>query len=380
MNNSTLKNSISLLKNSPEFINLNCDLIDRSQKFIFFHTYIFEDDDITAPIIDSLCKASKERGVQVFFLLDAFGSPALSKKTLNALQTSQIYFSYFTPILHFGHIGRRLHQKILIIDNQFLILGGINYGRSFNTPLEQLPWLDYACLCEGEIVQKTYEQIHHIYLLRFPEKKIELMSCLKIQKIVQNETAIKINVNDWMRYKQNIYRSYLRAIMNAQSEIIILATYFIPSKKMLRTLKKAAARGVNIHLIFSSKSDHPLVDLACDYYYQWYLNHGIHIYEWGHSVIHGKVAVIDEYWSTVGSYNHNYTSQYGNLEANLEIEDRKFAKVVRNELQSIIHSSVRIDTAALNVTILNRIKVSLVYFLTNIIIFLSILLIYKRKK
>ena len=380
MNDNTgQKNIIQIIKNDTNFIKINCQLVMEARKFIFFHTYIFEDDSVTAPLIESLCTASS-RGVKIFFLIDAIGSPSLKDETVKKLSHSGVHFTYFTPLFNFTYLGRRLHQKMLIIDNKKLLLGGINYGKSFNDPEGQAPWLDYACLAEGEIVQKTFKNIHSIYLSHFTRNKKEILACLDIKNTVEKQTIIKINVNDWMKYKQDIYHSYMTAIKNAQDEIIILATYFLPSKKLLKSLKKASQRGVQIHLIFSSRSDHLVVDLASEYYYRWYLDNNINIYEWSESIIHGKVAVIDELWSTIGSYNHNYTSQYGNLEANLEIFDKAFSLEVKKELKGILEKSHIIDDAKIKEGYLGRILVSLVYFLTNFIMLISLFFIYTRNK
>lgn len=375
----TSKNEISLIKNSPDFIKQNIEIINRAEKFILFQTYIFIEDEYTLPLLDALIQQSLNE-VEVFILFDAIGSPHLSKETIKRFQKAGVHFKFFQPALYFSHIGRRLHQKILIIDNKEVLIGGINYAKKFNNPNNQVPWLDYACLVRGEAANDVYKKIRHHYIKNFPQFKIDFKAMCYEKFTASGQTKIEVKINDWMRYKQEIYRSYLKAISTAEKEIFLLATYFIPGKKLLRFLKKASKRGVKIHLIFGEKSDHPVIDLVSDYYYQWYLKNNISIYEWGESIIHGKIALIDNQWVTVGSYNHNYISQYGNLEANLNIFNGQFNQVIRNEISLIIAKSTKITSSNLNQNLYTKLLTYTVYLLTNVIIFFSVIFIYKQKE
>jgi cardiolipin synthase len=72
------------------------------------------------------------------------------------------------------------------------------------------------------------------------------------------------------------------------------------------------------------------------YLYDWMLRHNMEIYEWQKSVLHGKLAVVDDRWVTVGSYNINALSDYGSLELNIETVDDAFAVQTRNVLNQLI--------------------------------------------
>jgi cardiolipin synthase len=55
--------------------------------------------------------------------------------------------------------------------------------------------------------------------------------------------------------------------------------------------------------------------------------------------LHGKVAVIDRRWSTVGSSNLDPLSLGLNLEANLFILDREFNAALRTSIDSLVSRS-----------------------------------------
>ena len=84
-------------------------------------------------------------------------------------------------------------------------------------------------------------------------------------------------------------------------------------------MKKASKNKVVIKLILSGISDLPLTRRATCYLYTKLLNYNIELYEWDKSVLHGKTAVIDGYWTTIGSFNLNNLSSYGSIEMNVEI-------------------------------------------------------------
>ena len=55
----------------------------------------------------------------------------------------------------------------------------------------------------------------------------------------------------------------------------------------------------------------------------------MHIHEYCERPLHGKVAVVDDEWATVGSSNLDPLSLSLNLEANVIMRDRAFADCLR---------------------------------------------------
>jgi cardiolipin synthase len=62
----------------------------------------------------------------------------------------------------------------------------------------------------------------------------------------------------------------------------------------------------------------------------------IEIYEYQHSYLHAKVAVIDRHWATVGSSNIDPFSLSLAHEGNLEIRDSTFTSQLGQALQTAI--------------------------------------------
>lgn len=72
----------------------------------------------------------------------------------------------------------------------------------------------------------------------------------------------------------------------------------------------------------------------------------MNIYEYNRSYLHAKVAVIDQYWATVGSSNIDPFSLLLAREANVVIEDHLFANQLRASLRTAITQESTPVTAA----------------------------------
>ena len=343
--NFTTNNQATLLKNGKDAVDAHIKLVKEANEKILFHTYIFHEDGITSDFCDALIEKSKQ-GVKVFFIVDAFGTPELSKELKQRMHDAGVHWAYFAPFFgkRFQHLGRRLHQKLLLIDNKKAITGGINLAKKFVDPNDANPWLDYSVLIDGEEIYRIQRKVRSLYIKHFPEHAHFLSESIQKQNFLfERELKAKSLVNDFMRFKSEVYQSYLKAIRNSEKSIKITATYFLPGKRLLRELKKASKRGVEIELIFGEVSDHPLERYSSRYLYSWYLNHGIKIYEWNKSILHAKAALIDDDWVSIGSYNHNYLSRYICLELNVELIDREFAKKMDEQFKYIKENSIQVE-------------------------------------
>lgn len=336
----TSNNKVTLVKNGEDFINANLELIEQAKNFIWLHTYIYEDDDTTRLITEALKKKARE-GVKVYMLVDGFGSRSLSASFIDDLMFAGVEFAWFSPlfILRPSHFGRRLHSKMLLIDNIKVITGGINHAQRFIAPKGEKPWLDYSVLLEGEEVFEFTLQNFKLYSKNFKSiNKLKSLYFYVPMNLPASHCLVRLLKNDWMRLKNHIYKSHLNSIRNAKERIIIMATYFFPGKKLLNELKMASKNGVEIILIFTERSDHTLEKWSSRYLYSWYLRHNFQIYEWSQSIVHGKVILFDDKQVSIGSYNHNFMSRYGNIELNLDILDFNFNQKVLLELTRVINA------------------------------------------
>lgn len=378
--NYSLNNEISLVKNGKELINNIIQMIEAAKRSIFFHMYIFNYDKSSEEIIKKLIIKSQE-GVDVYLLIDGFGSLQFPQNVIEEMTKNYINFAFFSPVKVYSlnKIGRRLHQKVILIDSSEALIGGTNISQEFISPHNQSPWLDYACIIKGEEIAKLQKKIKRIYYKSFPLKKSSIHMLLSQPPSGSTgKVQLRVIENDYTRFKREIQKAYHRSIKNAKESIYITATYFLPGRKLLKLLKQAAARGVRVHLIFGDYSDIPSYNYGSMSHFSWYLKNKIKIYKWNQTVIHGKLALIDEQIVNIGSYNHNLISQYANLEMNVEAIDKEFAQLVKKEIDKIISESEEIDLEKYRLTGAKDRAVNFIAYLFSSILDLLQLLLIKK--
>jgi len=143
-------------------------------------------------------------------------------------------------------------------------------------------------------------------------------------------------VRDNRRHTGDIERHYRIALRGAKKRIIIANAYFFPGYRLMKELRRAARRGVDVRLVLQGEPDMPWVKTAASMLYHALLRSGVRIYEYCERPLHGKVAVMDDDWSTVGSSNLDPMSLSLNLEANVIIRDRAFAQQMAQRLEKLM--------------------------------------------
>ena len=99
------------------------------------------------------------------------------------------------------------------------------------------------------------------------------------------------------------------------------------------------------------------------------LRYNIELYEWKKSVLHGKTAVIDNHWTTIGSFNLNNLSSFASIEMNVAIDSVAFATDYKVHLNEIITQCERITPETLKLTdgLLSKFNNWVSYWTTRII-------------
>ena len=322
---------IELVHSGEDYFLRLKELIDKAEKEIHLQTYIFENDE-TGNLIANSLKVAAQRKVKVYVLLDAYGSAALPDSFTEDLVQHGILLRFFSPLFSLNnfYIGRRMHHKLVVVDGSMALIGGINIGNKYHGTANTEPWLDYAV----QLYCPAAEDLQKLCKDYFFKKR----SSRKILPVLHTagDALIGVLQNDWLQGKTEVCDAYTRAIGNAEKEIIIVASYFLPGNKLAKALKKACNRGIKTKVIFAGISDVPLLRRATEHLYASLLAQHIKIYEWNKSVVHGKATVVDKKWSTVGSFNLNSLSCYGSIEMNVEIHSVEFAENLRADFEKVI--------------------------------------------
>ena len=259
------------------------------------------------------------------------------------------------------------------------LIGGINISENYLGTTTKAPWLDYSIQINDSNIAKTLQLLCRDL---FFKKRQLFRKKIKSVFLTQEDTAINIIQNDWLKRKNEIYKAYINAFTNAEKEIIVVGSYFFPGRKLKNALKKAAKNKVKVKLILSGISDIPLSRRATYHIYSSLLKNNIELYEWNKTVLHGKAAVVDGCWTTIGSFNLNNLSSYGSLEINAEIKSNSFSHTYVSHLNKIIAQCDPITAATLkkrnNISFYTRNWLS--YWTARIILSIVTYFPYKRFK
>ncbi|EMS81577.1 cardiolipin synthase ClsB [Desulfotignum phosphitoxidans] len=338
-------NQITLLENGETYFPVMEAALDRAKHEIFLISYIFQNDTIGRRIADVLKRAAL-RGVKTCVLIDGFGSDNLPETMVADLNAAGVMVMKFRPGISPWTFRRRrlrrLHRKIVIVDQTAAFVGGINILDDFDTPDQPSPRYDYAVHVEGPLVRDILVSTQRLWS-RVIQTRLRIRPRFSTRDRDQDRQAVfpesggrmraAFLARDNIRHRRDIEDAYMQAIEQAQVEIILANAYFFPGSKFRRALVDAAGRGVRVVLFLQGKKEYRLLYYASKALYGSFLDAGIQIHEYHNSLMHAKVAVIDEQWSTVGSSNLDPFSLLLSLEANVVVDDKKFAGTLKRSLE-----------------------------------------------
>jgi cardiolipin synthase len=330
----TSNEAVRLVRAGHEYFDLLDQLIAGARFTIHLQTYIFEEDETGKRVARALMEAAR-RKVKVYIIADGYASQNLSSAFVNQLREQGIYFRFFSSYFRsrYFYFGRRLHHKIVVVDSERSLVGGINIGNHYNDTTENVAWLDWAVYVQGEIGSRLQE---------ICEKRIRNHVFTRTVRPPlpdhENRVRVRPRINDWVRRKREITQSYLEMFQSAQSHVTVISSYFIPGKELRKMIASATRRGVKVQVILAGISDVVIAKYAERFMYRWLLRNKVEVWEYQKRVLHAKLATYDDKWVTVGSYNLNNISAYASVELNLDIDDKGFAQDIGNRLNQIIES------------------------------------------
>ena len=302
------------------------DRLRQAEESIYVHTYILQPDDTGNEFME-IVKEASERGVKVQVLIDGFGSDNITSQHMDDLREAGVEIRKYSRLFISGRVqlGRRLHQKIAVIDRKYTLVGGINISNNYSGRNREYAWLDFAAGVESEAFGKFSADVCNRKYQRKLTSKVNRLDS-DWEQYDRSKYHAQLVRNDWLKGKIEITKTYNDAIKKAQDRILITGSYFLPDVYIRRKLSKAAKRGVKITMVFSEHSDVPFMKHATRYLYHWLIKHDIELLEWKPSTIHGKVIVVDDYFMSVGSYNINPLSKFGGIEMNVNVVSEKVAQ------------------------------------------------------
>jgi len=331
-------NRLQLLRTGGEFFPALEAAIAAARHEVYLESYIFADDAAGRRVARALAEAAGQ-GVRTHVIVDGMTVKrymgGLHEQLLAANVPLAIYRPDISPWDFSARRLRRLHRKIAVIDARVAFIGGINVIDDMHTPGHTPPRYDYAVRIEGPLVgaiRAESDRLWRLVALSNFKQWWEESPLPPADTAPGGYQRAAFLVRDNFRHRSDIEDAYLAVIERANEEIILASAYFFPGAQFRRALVAAAARGVRVTLLLQARVEYMMLHYASRALYGQLLDAGVQIFEYTKSFLHAKVAVVDGRWATVGSSNIDPLSLLLMREANVVVEDRRFALELRESL------------------------------------------------
>jgi cardiolipin synthase len=334
-----------LYKGAPYYAALQKE-IRTAQRDVHVESFIWRDDEVGAEFLELLIETAR-RGVAVRLLLDELGCFRLRDRYFRPLLEAGGEFSWchtLSPLRNRYSFNLRNHRKLQIIDGRTVFVGGMNFGREYLGLDPKLgDWADTQLRVEGSVVEVFHQIFAEDWF--FATGQEEPLARPVPAGGGSGEILAQVLRGGPDEEDHAMLRTNLALMAAAKKRLWISTGYFVPGETIQTALQVAAALGVDVRLLISSKSQHPHLVSAGRSYYDALLRQGVRIFEYSQGIDHSKFMVIDEGWASVGSSNLDERSMRLNFELSLLVFDPATNRELSRIFQRTISAAKEIDRA-----------------------------------
>jgi cardiolipin synthase len=308
---------------------------------IDFEQYILGDDEIGTRLLDLFARKAAE-GVQVRLLLDAHGSSRVRKsgawRRVTAAGGAVRFYNRlgWHSLLAWPPRIHRDHRKTVVVDDRTAFLGGICFTDRMRDWRDTFLRLDESRAVGPiqELFRSSWERAAREELDRGRRGE----SVYRQYEAQAGGTRYLVNAPD-APISRDLYGFLLERIRTAETSLRLTTPYLAPENRLLRYLRDAAARGVEVTLILPGESDHPTLDILNRAFARRLTAAGCRLRYYNASMMHAKLAVVDGALASVSSHNLDRLSCRFNLENGLVSDDPVFVAAVEREFAADLAES-----------------------------------------
>ncbi len=337
------QSSLYLLQEGANALASRLTLIENAERSLDLQYYIYQHDTTGAITSWGLLRAA-ERGVRVRLLLDDLGyrQQDYPLTVLNAHPNIEVrlYNPFYWRSLRwlqmlgdFDRLNHRMHNKALIADSSFAVIGGRNIGDKYFGANQNLNFGDMDVLLAGPSVTQARQSFDDYWnsSATFPlgllnshritpkeqrqlsddlqasfikisstDYKEQLTSLPLLERLQQRQLAVyHAPVDIWSDHSEftslatsdsktadkesptRVYERLLTLFNQAQKELFLVSPYFVPGEKGTQRLVDKARSGVSIQVVTNSLAATDVVAVYGGYsqYREALLRGGIKLYE-----------------------------------------------------------------------------------------------------
>lgn len=337
-------NDMSLLIDGEATFDAIFLAIDRSEHYVLVQFFIIHDDGLGRALQARLIAAA-ERGVTVWFMVDAVGSRKLGADYLDALSNAGVRLvdrrRSRGPKRRF-QLNFRNHRKTVIVDGRVGFTGGHNVGDEYMGRDPGFgPWRDTHVELRGPIVAQLQLIFAEDWHWRTREVIIDHLYWENgHQERDMTGLIVATGPGDDMETGTMFF---FAAIAAARHRVWIASPYCVPDTEILTALKHAALRGVQVRLLLPDDADHRIPWLAAFAYFDELRAAGVEIWRYKEGFMHQKVVLVDETLAAIGTSNLDNRSFRLNFEAMAVLFDSRAGKETASMLEADFVRATKLD-------------------------------------
>lgn len=379
---------VALLEYGPDAFAARLDIIEEAQESIDV-AYYYMDEGISVKTFNSYILAAADRGVKVRYLLDGIkhGLRGEYRGVFHLFNEHpnielKLYEPFPSTILFPWRTNNRLHDKLLIVDEAYSIIGGRNIGDIYfqrpeptdpysfdrdvlliNTNEQENSFVGqmksyYTDLWETDFaVSQTNATLFPWQKSRGDNQEEELDDIYQTHREEKETAESTTDMTHWNEQSVEIDQAYftsnslerqfkdpyvwsdlLTLASQAEESIIIQSPWVVPDRQMRKELEKETYHAKEGYILTNAASttNNIIGQSGTENRKQDFIDSQLDYYEFqpSHSSLHTKLLVVDEQISAVGTFNFDARSTYFSTESMLFIDSDALASQIIEEIET----------------------------------------------
>jgi cardiolipin synthase len=325
-------NKVTLLPGGAKAIEAIFQALAQARNSINLEYFILADVVSDGTRLSEVLLDRLRAGVRINIIYDSYGSRDTPSLFFDGLRQAGARIIEFNPLDPLA--GRtpwspndRDHRKIAVVDGRVGFTGGVNLDHAYENPPEAgVPsdgdarhsfWRDVAVRIEGPAVAELQKLFFGTWREQKgpPVEQADYFPPLPRQGV----QTIRIIGSSPGERQPLYYASLLAAMKSARQRIWLCSGYFVPPLQEREELYAAGRAGIDVRVVAPAFSDVQSAVYASRAAYGDLLESGAKVFEMRDSVLHAKIAVVDDTWTVVGSSNLDRRSVVFNNEVDAVI-------------------------------------------------------------
>lgn len=384
----------ALVTDGEQALALRLALIREARYSILAQYYSWEEDVSGKLLLGALLEAA-HRGVKVRILVDDLYSgsnryleslavePNIRVRVFNPfwIRLGRPWFWLLEILFSFRRLNHRMHNKLLVVDDDWAMVGGRNIGDAYLGLPAEHQFVDLDVLLRGAVctdlargflsywrgrwshvchrlgwfgIPEPMAIANNAFLLALTEPEVARLfgvaeahfnGCLRSLSWHRVQAQVVVDSPDKglqvRRHPSAATRALLDQLGAVTTRLRVVSPYLVPTRPLYQGLRRLLRRGVTVTMLSNSLAgtDMPLAYSGYRTRRKRLLNAGIRLFELrpgNQRCLHAKLALFDDSHLLVGSLNLDPRSSYLNTEIALLLHGQSLAAEVQQWLDQIL--------------------------------------------